>query len=65
MWSSAVKYDWLTPFTLAQLSDARQFRYGQHGEIDATFKFRERSRALLFNARWAAQALRVADQLGL
>ena len=64
MWSSAVKYDWLTPFTLAQVGDARQFRYGGEGEIDATFTFRERSRALLCNARWAAQALQSADQLG-
>lgn len=65
MWSSAVKYDWLTPFTLGQVGDARQFRYGGEGEVDAGFKFRERSRALLFNSRWAAQALQVADQLGL
>jgi hypothetical protein len=65
MWSSAVKYDWLAPFTLAQVGGARQLRYGGEGEIDASFKFRERSRVLLFNARWAAQALHVADQLGL
>jgi hypothetical protein len=65
MWSSAVKYDWLTPFTLAQVGDARQLRYGGQGEVDASFKFRERSRVLLFNTRWAAQALQLADQLGL
>lgn len=64
MWSSAVKYDWLAPFTLAQVGDTRQYRYGGEGEIDAGFKFRERSRALLFNARWAARALQLADQLG-
>jgi hypothetical protein len=64
MWSAAVKYDWLTPFTLAQVGSARQYRYGGAGEIDATFKFRERSRALLFNARWARQALELAEQLG-
>ena len=65
MWSSAVKYDWLTPLTLAQVGDARQFRYGGEGEVDAAFKFRERSRVLLFNARWAAQALHLADQIGI
>jgi Phosphotransferase enzyme family len=65
MWSSSVKYDWLTPLTLAQLGHARQYRYGAEGEIDATFKFRERSRALLFVAGWARQAIDLADQLGL
>ena len=40
MWSSAVKYDWLAPFTLAQAGLARQYRYGGGDEIDATFKFR-------------------------
>jgi hypothetical protein len=28
-------------------------------------KFRERSRALLFNARWARQAIELAGRLGL
>ena len=31
MWSSAVKYDWLAPFTLAQVGQERQFRYGGAG----------------------------------
>ena len=44
MWSSAVKYDWLAPFTLAQVRLDRQYRYGGGSEIDAVFKFRERSR---------------------
>jgi thiamine kinase-like enzyme len=65
MWSSAVKYDWLAPLTLAQVRQTRQYRYGGSGEIDPVFKFRERSRALLYNARWARQALDLADQLGL
>lgn len=65
MWSSAVKYDWLAPLTLAQVGHARQYRYGGSGEIDPTFKFRERSRALLFNAHWARRALELADRLGL
>lgn len=65
MWSSAVKYDWMTPFTLAHLSDERQFRYGGGGEIDAAYKFRERSEVLLFNANWARQALELADRIGL
>jgi len=65
MWSSAVKYDWLAPFTLAQVGQARQYRYGGAGEIDRTFKFRERSHALLFNAQWARQAIELASQLGL
>lgn len=65
MWSSAVKYDWLAPFTLGQVSQERQYRYGGAEEVDATFKFRERSRALLFNAQWARQAVDLAGRLGL
>ncbi len=65
MWSSAAKYDWLAPFTLAQVGQERQYRYGGAGEIDAAFKFRERSRALLFNAQWARQAIELASRLGL
>jgi hypothetical protein len=64
MWSSSVKYDWMAPFTLAQVFQERQYRYGGGGEVDASFKFRERSRVLLFNARWARQALDLADELG-
>jgi hypothetical protein len=65
MWSSAVKYDWLAALTLAQVHQDRQYRYGGAGEIDPAFKFRERSRALLFNARWARQAIELASRLGL
>ena len=65
MWSSPVKYDWLAPFTLAQVGQDRQYRYGGDGEVDAIFKFRERSRALAFTAGWARQALELAEQLGL
>jgi hypothetical protein len=64
MWSSAVKYDWLAAFTLAQVRQDRQYRYGGAGEIDAGFKFRERSRALLYNARWARNAIELASRLG-
>jgi hypothetical protein len=65
MWSSAVKYDWMAAMTLAQVRQDRQYRYGGAGEIDPAFKFGERSRALLFNARWARQAIELASQLGL
>ena len=65
MWSSAVKYDWLAALTLEQVRRPRQYRYGGGGEIDAAFKFAERSRVLAFNARWARQALELAGQLGL
>jgi hypothetical protein len=65
MWSSAVKYDWLAALTLAQVRQDRQYRYGGAGEIDAVFKFRERSRVLLFNAQWARRAVELADRLGL
>jgi hypothetical protein len=64
MWSSAVKYDWLAPATLAGVRSDRQYRYGGTEEIDAAYKFGERSRALLFNANWARQALELAEQLG-
>jgi hypothetical protein len=65
MWASSVKYDWLAPLTLAQLRQDRQERYGGGDEMDAVFKFRERSRALLFTAGWARHALELAAQLGL
>jgi hypothetical protein len=65
MWSSSVKYDWMAALTLAQVFQERQYRYGGGGEIDAGYKFRERSRVLLFNAGWARQALDLADELGL
>jgi hypothetical protein len=65
MWSAAVKYDWLAALTLAQVRQERQYRYGGGGEIDATFKFRERSRVLLRNAQWARQAVELASRLGL
>ena len=62
--ASAVKYDWLTPLMLAHASAARQVRYGgMDTEIDATFRFRERGEALLFNARRGAMALDLADEL--
>ena len=64
MWSSAVKYDWLAAVTLEQVRQPRQYRYGGGGEIDATFRFAERSRVLEFNARWARQAVELAGQLG-
>ncbi|HEX9065536.1 MAG TPA: hypothetical protein VF843_10535 [Streptosporangiaceae bacterium] len=65
MWSSAVKYDWLAALTLSQVGQERQLRYGGAGEIDADFKFGERSRALRYNARWARQAIDLADRLGV
>ena len=65
MWSSAVKYDWLAALTLEQVRQARQYRYGGGGEIDATFRFSERGRVLEFNARWARQAVDLAGQLGI
>jgi hypothetical protein len=65
MWSSSVKYDWMAPFTLAQAGQDRQYRYGGDGTIDGVFKFRERSRVLLFISGWARQALELAEQMGL
>jgi hypothetical protein len=65
MWSSAVKYDWLMPFTLSQLSQERQVRYGGDGEVDAEFKFRERSAGLYYLTEWARKAIELADRLGL
>jgi hypothetical protein len=65
MWSSAVRYDWAAPFTLAQVSQERQHRYGGAGEIDATLRFRERSRALLYIACWAPKTIELASQLGI
>lgn len=65
MWASAVKYDWLMPFTLAQLEDARQRAYGGGPEVDARFRFRERGAVLAHLSRWAASALALADRLGI
>jgi hypothetical protein len=64
MWSSSVKYDWLAPFMLSQVWRPRRPHTGK-GEIDPIHRFRERSRALLFNAVWARQAVELADRLGL
>ena len=64
MWSSSVKYDWMAAFTLSQVSRERQYRYGGGGEIDAGFRFRERSRVLLYLAGWARRALDLAEELG-
>jgi hypothetical protein len=50
---------------LEWVGQQRQYRYGGAGEIDPAFKFRERSRALLFNAQWARQAVELAGRLGL
>lgn len=55
----------LAAFTLEQVRQARQYRYGGGGKIDATFKFSVRSRVLEFNARWARQAVDLAGRLGL
>ena len=63
--ASAVKYDWMAAMTLAQVRQDRQYRYGGAGEINPVFKFHERGRALLFNARWARQAIELASRLGL
>jgi len=62
---AALLLEWVDGLTLSQVSAERQYRYGGGGEVDAGFKFRERSRALLFNAGWARQALDLADDLGL
>jgi hypothetical protein len=65
MWSSSVKYDWLAALTLAQVGQDRQYRYGGEDEIEAAFKFRERSQALLFTTDWARKAIELAKQLDL
>jgi hypothetical protein len=65
MWSSSVKYDWLAPFTLAQLRQAEHFQYGGAETVDPAYRFAERGQALLFNARWAQRALELAADLGL
>jgi hypothetical protein len=65
MWSSAVKYDWLTPHMLDSASATKQMRYGGTEEIDATERFRERGAGLLFNAHRALAALELATELGL
>ncbi len=33
--------------------------------MDPVFKFRERSRALMFNAQWARQAVELASRVGI
>ena len=64
MRASAVKYDWLTPVTLAAAAAPRQVRYGGTEEIDADYRFRERGLALAHNARSARRAIALADELG-
>jgi hypothetical protein len=64
MWASAIKYDWLTPFSLAQVDQPRHLRYGGGAEVDPDYKFSQRSQVLVFLAGWARQALELADRLG-
>lgn len=63
--ASGIKYDWLTAFCLEQASAEAHLDYGGTGPVDADARYAARAAGLALCARWADEALRLADQGGL
>jgi hypothetical protein len=63
--TSAIKYDWLTVYCLAQAGVSEQRDYGGGRLVDVEARYAARSTALRLLARWADEACRLADGLGL
>ncbi|MEU8653443.1 aminoglycoside phosphotransferase [Streptomyces sp. NPDC048737] len=61
--ASAVKYDWITALMLARAGE-EQRDYGGTRTVQAELRYRERGTTLAFLARWAAEARRLAPQVG-
>jgi Phosphotransferase enzyme family len=61
--ASAVKYDWLTAFSLEQ-AGAEQLAYGRAERVDAQERYAARAAGLALCARWADEAEELARQLG-
>jgi Phosphotransferase enzyme family len=61
--ASAVKYDWLTAFSIEQ-ADADQVAYGRGGIVDPDARYAARAAGLALCARWTDEATRLAEALG-
>ncbi|MCF4141012.1 hypothetical protein L1856_35615 [Streptomyces sp. Tue 6430] len=61
--ASAVKYDWITALMLARAGE-EQRDYGGARTVPAGLRYRERGTTLAFLAQWAAEARRLAPQVG-
>jgi hypothetical protein len=65
IYSSCVKYDWLTPFTLSQLDQVSHRAYGNSGEVEAHFRLHERGIVLSRLGSWAERSILLASELGI
>lgn len=63
--AAAVKYDWLVVRTLEQARAERLVGYGGAQPVAAPGRFAARAAGLRLCARWAAEAERLADELGM
>ncbi len=63
MTASAVKYHWLVPTFLARCDEPVHYAYGR--ETDPDVLYAERGVALERLADWGAEALHLADELGV
>ena len=63
--ASAVKYDWLMPWCLQAALDDRHRAYGSGEAVDPDVRYEARAAGLAICARWADEAIELADSLGL
>lgn len=63
--ASAVKYDWLMPWCLQAALDDRHRAYGSGEAVDPDVRYEARAAGLAICARWADEAIHLADSLGL
>lgn len=58
--ASAVKYDWLTAYTLEHAGEDQHLGYGHGGSVDPEARYEARAAALALCARWAQEAEELA-----
>lgn len=63
--AAAVKYDWLMPWCLQAALDDRHRAYGSGEAVDPDVRYEARAAGLAICARWADEAIEMADSLGL
>ena len=63
--ASAVKYDWLMPWCLQAALDDRHRAYGSGEAVDPDVRYEARAAGLAVCARWADEAIELADALDL
>ena len=63
--ASAVKYDWLMPWCLQAALDDRHRAYGSGEAVDPDVRYEARAAGLAICARWADEAIELADALDL